>query len=99
MLQKVIFLAAGFLISWLNDGLCQVAVEVLKMTISLSPDEIVNLARQINETIESLTNIDAILDETRNDLRTVTELKKKADDTKYVCIGHFSEHFTDTVSI
>ena len=49
------------------------------MSISLTPDEIRDLARQINETIEGLTNIDSILEDTRDDLRRAQELKDKAD--------------------
>ena len=52
------------------------------MSISLTPEQILNLARQINQTIQSLTNIDAILNATRDKLNTVNALKKRADDVK-----------------
>lgn len=52
------------------------------MTISLTPEQILDLAKQINHTIQSLTNIDAILDATRDDLNTVNDLKRRADDAK-----------------
>lgn len=62
--------------------LWKVAEEVLAMTISLTPAQILDLAKQINRTIQSLTNIDAILDATRDDLHTVNDLKRRADDAK-----------------
>lgn len=55
------------------------------MTISLTPDQIRDLARQINETIRGLTDIDRILDVTRADLERVKALEKRAIDAKYLC--------------
>lgn len=62
------------------------AEEVLAMTISLTPAEILDLAKQITSTIQSLTNIDAILDDTRDNLNTVNDLKRRADDAKSASI-------------
>ena len=62
----------------------QVAEEVLAMSISLTPKQIRDLADQINNTIRGLTDIDAILDATRADLKRAQDLKKRADDAKYV---------------
>ena len=59
------------------------AEEVLAMSISLTPEQIRDLARQINETIRGLTDIDAILDATRDDLRKAQRLKERADQAKY----------------
>ncbi len=53
------------------------------MSISLTPEQIRDLARQINETIRGLTDIDAILDATRDDLRKAQRLKERADQAKY----------------
>lgn len=52
------------------------------MSISLQPDQIRDLAQQINETIKSLTDIDAILNATAGDLATAEGLKQRADAAK-----------------
>ena len=62
--------------------LFQVAEEVLAMSISLQPEEIRDLARQINETIRGLTDIDTILAETKGDLERANDLKARAGATK-----------------
>lgn len=46
--------------------------------------QITKLADDINKTIASLTNIDSILSETREDLNAALVLKIKASDAKYV---------------
>lgn len=56
--------------------------ECLGLTISLTPEQILALARQINDTISSLTNIDAILQATAADLATAEQLKLQADRAK-----------------
>lgn len=58
------------------------AEEVLGMSISLTPNQILDLARQINETVRGLTNIEDILEATRNHLRIVLDLKNRADRAK-----------------
>ncbi len=64
-------------------GFCfQVAEEVLSMTISLTPREIRELAIRINVTIQGLTDIDRILEETREDVNQAIRLKNRADDAK-----------------
>lgn len=60
----------------------QIAEEVLAMSISLTPREILDLDRQIKDAISGLTNIDDILRETRNITMRVFELKRKADAAK-----------------
>ena len=60
----------------------QVAEEVLAMRISLTPAQIQDLANQINETIRGLTDIDNILDATRDDLNQANALKERADNAK-----------------
>ena len=52
------------------------------MSISLTPEQIRNLARQIEELMRNLRNIDAILAATRDDLRRAQRLKLRADDAK-----------------
>jgi hypothetical protein len=58
------------------------ATDVLSKGISLQPEQITDLARRINETISSLTNIDAILAETSGDLASAKALKDRADAAK-----------------
>ncbi len=53
------------------------------MSISLTPEQIRELARQIEELMRNLRNIDAILAATRDDLRRAQRLKLRADDAKY----------------
>ena len=61
---------------------CQVAEEVLSMSISLTPDQINELARQIDDAIRGLTNIDEIIDATRADLARARDLERRASDAK-----------------
>nr|XP_045621460.1 laminin subunit beta-1-like isoform X3 [Procambarus clarkii] len=58
------------------------AEEVLALDISLRPEQITDLAERITLTIDSLTNIDAIIDATRNDLDIAVQLKERADQAK-----------------
>lgn len=55
------------------------AGEVLSMSISLRPDQIRQLANEINSTIQGLQNIDDILDDTRENLTLAQMLKERAD--------------------
>ncbi|XP_071527687.1 laminin subunit beta-1 isoform X7 [Panulirus ornatus] len=63
------------------------AEEVLALDISLKPEQITDLAERITLTIESLTNIDAIIDATRNDLDLAVQLKERADQAKLKAEG------------
>lgn len=56
--------------------------ECLALSISLKPEQILDLARKINETISSLTNIDKILADTAGDLKTAEQLHQQADRAK-----------------
>ena len=58
------------------------AQETQDMSISLRPEQITELARQINETMASLTNIQDILDDTAEDLAAAKSLKQRADAAK-----------------
>lgn len=49
--------------------------QILALDISLRPEQITDLAQRISLTIESLTNIDAIIDATKNDLDLAVQLK------------------------
>ncbi|KAG1659411.1 Laminin subunit beta-1 [Nymphon striatum] len=59
-----------------------VANQVLALSISLRPEQIMDLAQQINKTIDSLTDIDTILDATATDLEVARKLKDRADKSK-----------------
>ena len=54
----------------------------MKKEIQLEPEQITKLAADINKTIASLTDIDSILNETRDDLNNALILKIKAEDAK-----------------
>lgn len=58
------------------------AAECTALQISLKPDEIEQLARKINETISSLTDIEGILKETADDLGNANSLRERADQAK-----------------
>lgn len=49
------------------------------MSISLTPDQILDLAQKINITIQGLQNIDDILAETSSDLARAKGLKDRAE--------------------
>lgn len=55
------------------------AEEVLAMSISLRPDQIIQLANKINNTIQGLQNIEDILNDTRDNLTLAQMLKERAD--------------------
>ncbi|KAG0433709.1 hypothetical protein HPB47_019655 [Ixodes persulcatus] len=61
-----------------RDGLARLG-GCTGLSISLEPEQIRELAREINQTIASLTDIDAILRETGPDLALAKELKARAD--------------------
>lgn len=58
------------------------ATDVLSKGISLRPEQITDLAQKINYTISSLTNIDAVLSETADDLMSAKKLEERADAAK-----------------
>ena len=66
----------------------QVADEVLAMKISLTPEQIQDLAQQINETIQGLTAIDDILQDTKDDLVRVQKLRDRATKAEWVLSPH-----------
>ncbi|XP_076033711.1 laminin subunit beta-1 isoform X3 [Oratosquilla oratoria] len=72
------------------DEIRILAEEVLKLDISLRPEQITALAEEIASTIDSLTNIDAIIDATRNDLDFANGLKERADLAKAEAEGTLS---------
>ncbi|XP_031335758.1 laminin subunit beta-1 isoform X2 [Photinus pyralis] len=60
----------------------KVAREVLEKQIDQKPEEIIELAQKIKDTVESLTNIDPIIAATADDLKKVEKLKSDADSVK-----------------
>lgn len=66
--------------------------ECLSLSISLKPEQILDLAKKINETISSLTNIDKILQDTAADLNTAEQLHQQADRAK-----EMADNILDTV--
>ena len=59
-----------------------IAEQCLEMEMSLTPDQILDLARQINDTMSGITNIEAILVATAGDLARANDLKRRADRAK-----------------
>lgn len=61
--------------------------ECLALSISLKPEQILDLAKKINETIASLTDIDKILRDTADDLKTAELLHQQADKARDAALG------------
>lgn len=59
-----------------------IAEEILKKDIKSSPNQIKDLAEKIRKAVQALTNIDPIIEETRDDLEKVKQLKEDADNAK-----------------
>lgn len=55
------------------------AEQCIAMKMSLTPEQILNLAKQINDTMAGITNIEAILVATASDLQLANDLKRRAD--------------------
>lgn len=60
----------------------RVAEQCISLEMSLTPEEILNLARQINETMTGITNIESILVATAGNLQLANDLKRRADVAK-----------------
>ena len=56
-----------------------IAEQCISMKMSLTPEQILNLAKQINDTMAGITNIEAILVATASDLQLANDLKRRAD--------------------
>lgn len=61
------------------------ANQVLELSIPASPQQIKHLADEIKDRVRSLSNVDAILDQTQGDVRKAEQLLMKARNAKYVC--------------
>merc|ERR1719394_790881 len=62
------------------EDIKKVAKEVLNMHIPMDPEKIKEVANKINEAVQSLTDIDKILNETAESRKIADELKKQAED-------------------
>ena len=63
----------------------KLAEDIKGRSISLSQDEIMNLATQINQTISGLTNIDNIIQDSAADARIAESVKQRAIQARYLC--------------
>lgn len=59
-----------------------ISEQCMALKMSLTPDQILDLAKQINETMSGITNIESILVATASDLQTANDLKRQADIAK-----------------
>ena len=68
----------------------QIAEEVLNMSLPIDQDQIKKLAEQIKNAINTLTDIDKILNETAENRNIAMKLQKRAEDASWVlCIVEF----------
>ena len=56
--------------------------QILAMKIDLEPEKITEMANKIKEAVHHLTNIDPIIEETKDDLALVNELRENAENAK-----------------
>lgn len=54
----------------------------MQKTIKLQPEKITELAQKINDTVSSLTNIEAIIRDTEEDLNNAKKVKQQAMEIK-----------------
>lgn len=79
------------------DSIEAVANQVLQLSIPASPLQIKHLADEIKERVHSLSNVDAILQKTQDDVRTAEKLlldAKRARWSPNKCTNTFSFFFT-----
>lgn len=68
------------------DSIETVANQVLELSIPASPEQIRHLADEIKERVRSLSNVDAILEQTQDDVRKAEKLLTEAKKAKYVSV-------------
>lgn len=66
------------------DSIEAVANRVLELSIPASPEQIRHLADEIKDRVKSLSNVDAILEQTQNDVRKAEQLLMNARKARYV---------------
>lgn len=54
------------------------ALETLSLNISLTPEEVKELGEKIKVTVKSLTGVDRILNDSKNDYKTAIDLRDMA---------------------
>lgn len=59
-------------------------MQVLKLNVNASREEINDLSKRIKDAVESVTNIDMIIQATKDDLQKAKSLKERAELAKYV---------------
>lgn len=64
---------------------------MLEKNIQASPEEIQKLDKKIREAVTSLTNIEPIIAETKDDLEKVNKLKDDAMNARYIIFKSCSQ--------
>jgi coxsackievirus/adenovirus receptor len=64
------------------DEIKEIAENIMKLDLHLEPEEIKHLANNIDKIVADLENVEAILDNTRQDLEMVENLKNNAEDAR-----------------
>ncbi|KAK9751877.1 Laminin EGF domain [Popillia japonica] len=64
------------------DDMTKIIDQIMQLDIKLHPDEIKNLTKDITDTVEMLTNIEPIIDQTRGNLAIAKQLKEDAEAAK-----------------
>lgn len=63
-----------------------VTEQIFAMKIDIEPHEITNMANKIKEAVQHLTDIDPIIEATKDDLRRVNALKENAEYARFIII-------------
>jgi len=69
------------------DSIEAVANRVLELSIPASPQQILYLAEEIKERVRSLSNVDAILEKTQDDVRKAEQLLLDAKRARSVTLS------------
>lgn len=69
------------------DSIEMVANRVLELSIPASPQQIRHLAEEIKDRVRSLSNVDAILEQTQDDVRKAQQLLQNAKRVRYLMTG------------
>lgn len=69
------------------DSIEMVANRVLELSIPASPQQIRHLAEEIKDRVRSLSNVDAILEQTQDDVRKAEQLLHHAKRVRYFTLS------------
>uniref|UniRef100_A0AAR2JPG2 Laminin, beta 2 (laminin S) n=1 Tax=Pygocentrus nattereri TaxID=42514 RepID=A0AAR2JPG2_PYGNA len=84
-LRDLIKQIRGFLMQGADpDSIEAVASRVLELSIPASPQQIKHLADEIKDRVRSLSNVDAILEQTQDDVRKAEKLLMEAKKARYI---------------